>query len=308
MGYPGSFYLYQKINPVMNKHILLLVLVLCCRQAQAQEVIPLPSVPTPADICWHTPERQYHSQIWNTEVITNVASPTLTVYRPDPAVATGVGLIIAPGGGFHALSINSEGIDVAKWCMEQGITAFLLKYRLVPSGEDGVLEFMQKMEKPDSTDKSTARLVALAKADGLAAMAYVRQHAAAWNLDPGRIGIMGFSAGGTVAAATVFEYASAAERPDFAAPIYPYMGGVNTAALPAGPMPLFIAVTSDDVFGFQTQCLDLYRQWNEARQPVELHIYDQGGHGFGMRRQGLPSDKWIEAFWGWLQAGGWLKR
>ncbi|MGI9544175.1 MAG: alpha/beta hydrolase, partial [Cyclobacteriaceae bacterium] len=109
---------------------------------QAQEVIELTSPPTPNSLSWTHAEKEYFSPIWNTQVITNVSKPTLTVYRPEEGKANGTSVVICPGGGFRALSINSEGIDVAKWLNERGVTAFVLKYRLVPTGEDGVKEMM----------------------------------------------------------------------------------------------------------------------------------------------------------------------
>ncbi|MEY3051622.1 MAG: hypothetical protein RLY31_1407 [Bacteroidota bacterium] len=292
----------------MRKSVFLFVAMLCLLSGVwAQEVISLASVPAPEGVSWPNGERLYFSDIWQTEVLTNVSEPSLTVYRPAPGTANGTALVIAPGGGFHALSIVNEGEAVARWCAERGITAFLLKYRLVPTGEDGVQEFMDRMNQPERrSDGSMAPLIGLAKADGRAAVAHVRAHAATWGIDPARIGIMGFSAGGSVAGAAVFEHRSEAERPDFAAPIYPALMVVGTDSLPAAPMPLFMAVTGDDVFGFQTQCVDLYKRWNAAGLPVELHVYDRGGHGFGMRRQGLPSDDWIAAFGRWMQSLGLL--
>lgn len=274
-------------------------------QAFSQKVIPLQSIPAPEGLTWPRAEREYLSPIFKTEVVTNVSQPVLLAYLPDPKTANGTALIIAPGGGFHSLSINSEGIDVAKWCTEHGIAAFVLKYRLVPTGEDGVMEFLQKVNDREKMEKDAAPIIVLAKADGLAAIDYVRTHATEYGIKPDRIGIMGFSAGGTVAGSAAFEH-TPATRPDFAAPIYPAMMVVNTAKMPDDPMPLFIAVTSDDVFGFQKQCLTLYDQWNTAKQPVEMHIYNEGGHGFGMRKQNLPSDHWIETFGEWLKARGFL--
>src|SRR5690242_1294054 len=94
-----------------------------------QEVIQLYSGAAPGSEDWNYPEKQYFSTVWNTEVVTNVTRPSLTVYKPDPARANGTSIIICPGGGFMALSINSEGVDVAKWLSDKGVTAFVLKYR-----------------------------------------------------------------------------------------------------------------------------------------------------------------------------------
>ncbi len=103
----------------------------------------------------------------------------------------------------------------------------------------------------------------------------------------------------------LFEH-TAESRPDFSAPIYAAMHVVDMSEMPEDPMPLFIAVTGDDVFGFQNQSLDLYSLWNEAGETAELHVYSQGGHGFGMRKQHLTSDHWIDQFEAWLISLGFL--
>lgn len=291
----------------MKKTISLSILLFWAFAAlTAQETIPLQSVPAPAGLVWKTPERQYFSPIFKTEVVTNVSQPTLTAYLPAPTVANGTAVIVAPGGGFHALSINNEGIDVAKWLAERGVAAFVLKYRLVPTGEDGVLEFIQKVGDREKMEKDATPAIMLAKADGLAAIEYIRSHAAEFGIQPNRVGIIGFSAGGTVAGAAAFEY-SANNRPDFAAPIYPAMRPVKMEKVPADAPPLFIVAAADDVFGFQKECTALFDQWNAAGKSVELHLYAEGNHGFGMRKQNLPSDHWIDRFGEWLDANGWLK-
>ncbi len=272
----------------------------------AQKPIILNSTPAPPGLVWKTAERQFFSPIFKTEVVTNVSQPTLTAYLPDPKIANGTAVIVAPGGGFHALSINSEGIDVAKWLVERGVAAFVLKYRLVPTGEDGTAEFVKKVADREKMDRESAPVIALGKADGLAAIEYVRAHAAEFGVKPNRVGIIGFSAGGAVAGSAAFEY-SAASRPDFCAPIYPAMHVVNTKNVPADAPPIFIAVAADDVFGFQKYCTALFDQWNAAGKSAELHIYNEGNHGFGMRKQNLPSDHWIDRFGEWLDANGWLK-
>jgi hypothetical protein len=121
--------------------------------AHAQKVVRLYSGELPGSENWKNGEKEYFSPIWNTQVVTNVSQPTLTVFAPALAVANGTAVVICPGGGFFALSINSEGVDVAKWLTARGVTAFVLRYRLVPTGDDGVKELMtritdrQKMEE-----------------------------------------------------------------------------------------------------------------------------------------------------------------
>src|SRR5450755_1398487 len=157
------------------RHICLFALMVA--SLSAQEVIHLYSGAAPGSEDWNYPEKQYYSKTWNTEVVTNVTQPTLTVYKPDPALANGTSIVICPGGGFMALSINSEGIEVAKWLAAKGVTAFVLKYRLAHTGEDATKEFGAMLQDSKKFGEMTAKIVPLSIADGLAAMTYVRKHA-----------------------------------------------------------------------------------------------------------------------------------
>ncbi len=273
----------------------------------SQKIIELQSIPTPPDIKWDWPERQYFSQIWKTEVVTNVSKPTMTVHLPDPTIANGTALVIAPGGGFMAHSINSEGNWVADWAVKQGITAFVLKYRVAPTGEDGVAEFSQSVGDREKFMKIVGGIIPLAVADGRAAVEYVRSHAAEYGIKPDQIGIIGFPAGGGVVGGVVYDH-TPASRPDFAVPVYSALQRDDTQPVPADAMPIFVVCSADDVFGFQTQSADIFKKWNAAGKPAELHIYEKGGHGFGARKQGMPSDKWLDAFGLWLDSHGWLKK
>lgn len=274
--------------------------------AFSQKVVELKS--TPSTITWTKPESTYYSPSGSDSIVANVSKPSLTVYLPKASKANGTALIIAPGGGFHLLAIENEGQHLASWCVKNGIVAFVLKYRLVPTEKDAVAEFFEKMKNQKQADNEMQPVVTMAKADGLAAIEYIRNNAKLYNVNPNKIGIAGFSAGGTVAGAAAFEYTSPANRPDFAAPIYPALHVVNTEKLPEKPMPLFVAVTADDMFGFQNVSVELFKKWNAAKQPIELHIYENGGHGHGMKKQNLASDAWIDNFGNWLKLHGWLKK
>lgn len=252
-------------------------------------------------------EKAFFSTTWNTQVVTNVVNPSLTVFAPEPGTANGTGIVICPGGGFYALSINSEGIDVAKWLAARGVTAFVLKYRLVPTAEDGTKEFMAAMGKPEKMKSDTENVIPMAFADGLAAMTYVRKHAADYGLATNRIGIIGFSAGGTVTAAVAFQY-TPESRPDFVAPIYVFMGAVKEAPVPADAPPAFLVAATDDQLGLAPDSVKFYSKWIAARKPAELHMYAKGGHGFGMREQNLPTDHWIDRFGEWLTLQGFMKK
>src|SRR6185369_971634 len=135
---------------------------------------------------------------WQTRVVYNVTNPTLTVF-PAQGRTTGTGVVICPGGAFHALSIDSEGFDAARWLSERGISCFVLKYRLVQcQTSDPVAELMSKAAQPSVFERDCRSVVALGTADALAAIAYVRERAAEFGVRADRIGILGFSAGGTV--------------------------------------------------------------------------------------------------------------
>ena len=276
--------------------------------AQAQKVIRLYPGAAPGSENWKQAEKEFFSQTWQTQVVTNVVNPTLAAYLPDPATANGTAVIIVPGGGFHALSINSEGVDVAKWLNTKGVAAFVLRYRLVQTGEDGVKELMAKMGKGRiEVDANGTDVVPLAVADAFAAIGHVRKNAKEYGVAPNRIGFMGFSAGGTVTASVAFQYA-ADTRPDFVAPVYAYMGAVKPAEVPKDAPPMFLVAATDDQLGLALDSVKLYSQWIATKKPAELHLYAKGGHGFGMRKQNLPTDQWIERFGEWLGVQGLLKK
>lgn len=235
----------------------------------------------------------------NTRVVRNVVQPTLTAYLPDPSVANGTAVIVCPGGGFHFLNFDTEGADAAHWLNTRGVAAFVLKYRLLQT-ETSDEDFLRQLRHLDMERiKSQA---APGIMDGKQALRVIRESASEWEINPERIGILGFSAGGvvTIGAATQYE---AESRPNFAASIY---GPVwQELVVPADAPPLFIALANDDP-GLPDGCTSLYHAWKAASHPVELHIYSRGGHGFAMAPQGLPCDHWIERFGEWLQVQGFL--
>jgi acetyl esterase/lipase len=275
--------------------------------AAAQEVIPLYAGTPPGSTQENYPEKAYFSKVWNTDVVTNVTKPTLTIFKPAPELKNGTALVICPGGGFMALSISSEGTDVAKYVAAKGVTAFVLKYRLAHTGEDATQEFVTMMGDAQKFHEMAAKVVPLAVADGLAAITYVRQHASEWGVSPDRVGIIGFSAGGAVTAGVAFHYAPEG-RPAFVAPIYAGGESFKDAAVPVDAPPMFIAAATDDQLGLVPTSLGLYEKWFLAHKSVELHLYAKGGHGFGMRQQKLPTDHWIDRFAEWLELQGWLKK
>lgn len=222
-------------------------------------------------------------------VVFNVVTPTLTAYLPESAKATGTAVIIAPGGAFVALAIDIEGRDVARWLQERGIAAFVLKYRIPEKRQEGIPPMnMDEVSKPGI-------------ADAIQALKVVRASADRWQIDPARVGMLGFSAGAMITSGAMLN-PKEAERPAFAALLY----GAPFGTLPHVPKrlpPLFMAWAQDDtvaresIIRFESALL-------AAGHRPELHIYSRGGHGFGMKQQGTTSDYWIEAFFYWLESQG----
>ena len=250
---------------------------------------------------WTHAEREYFSELWATEVVANVVVPTLVPVRPvgEP---NGAAVVVAPGGGFHALSITSEGFAVAERLAAEGITTFVLKYRLVPGGHDPVAELSEKALAGDtSVYDDMAAVAPLAGADGEAAMRLVRARADQFGIDPNRVGFMGFSAGGNVAVRVAYSSDPAA-RPNFVAPIYATTRGIDLGDPPAGSGPMFLVVATDDELGLTSDSIGLYERWRAAKLSVELHAYARGGHGFGMHTRHLPSDTWIDRFLDWARS------
>jgi len=272
-----------------------------------QKVIQLYEGAAPGSEGWNWNEAENDKNMWQTKVVFNIAKPTLNVFLPEGNTANGTAVVICPGGGFYALSINSEGYDVARWLAKKGVTCFVLKYRLVHvTTDDPTAEFTRVLGKPEFEEKSS-KVIPLAMADGKAAIAYVRKHANEYNVATNRIGIIGFSAGGTVTASTAFNYTKE-NRPDFVAPIYAFFPASMYGTIANDAPPMFIAAASDDGLNLAPHSADLYNKWLAAKKPVELHMYSRGGHGFGMRKQNLPSDGWIDRFGEWLDVQGYLKK
>lgn len=275
-----------------------LALVCCGLFLNAQEIVKLPNEEGPP-IEWKTPENQYFSNIWGVDVVTNVSEPSMQVFRPKDDINTGTSVIIAPGGGLFALSINSEGNDVAKWLNEKGITAFVLKYRLVPTGKDGVAEIENEAPKePEKFMERVHTVLPYSIKDGLNAIKHVRDNATTYGIDPNKIGFMGFSAGGAVTVGVAYNYTEES-KPNFLVPVYYWSDVVPLEKPKDDAPPLFLVCASDDPLGLAAGTIALYSSWLEAKKSVALQMYSKGGHGFGMRKQGLPSDTWIERFYEW---------
>lgn len=261
---------------------------------------PLPGATHPES--WH---RQYERVFAR-----NVTEATLTPFLPDPDKATGAAVIVAPGGGFRSLSMENEGWDVARALNRHGVAAFVLKYRLnqTPADLDGFAESIRQMlsgprppRDPGAAD--AAKMLEPQLADARAAFALVRSRAAEWNIDPDRIGMIGFSAGAMLTLTTALHGEDA--RPAFIGNIYGPISAVND--VPADAPPMFVALAADDGL-FSNQGFGIVESWQKAGRPVEFHYYEQGGHGFGMYQKETTSTGWFDAWVSWLRMHGYLSR
>lgn len=291
--------------------------ILLASSSFSQKVIRLYDGIAPGSETWTQKESEFTHPLMTGLMVRNVVDPTLTVFKPKKA--NGTAIIVCPGGGYHWLSYESEGTQVAQWMADRGITAFVLKYRLVDTGptmedlqkaaEDlsrMVAESLKNSEKNDTgmtfPDKMM-QIIPLANMDGIEAMKYVRQHAVEYKIDKDKIGMIGFSAGSGVELATVMKGDPESE-PNFAGHIYG--GDTRGEIVPENAPPLFILSAADD--GIAASNPDLLKQWIEAGKSAELHIYSEGGHGFGMKKQNMPVDSWIERFGDWLKYKGFIAK
>jgi acetyl esterase/lipase len=240
----------------------------------------------------------------------NVSRPTLTIYSP-PGKNTGAAIMVLPGGGFEVLAMDLEGSEACDWLTSRGITCVLLKYR-VPSAPYN----WHCNCRPHNLETSTQSLEDVQRTMGL-----VRLHAAEWHIDPHRIGVLGFSAGGYLAAEISAKYrrrlyaaVDAADkqsaRPDFAVLAYPgHLATDNNTLNPNVPVfaetpPTFLVQAEDDDIDGVKQSLVYFSALQKAGAPVEMHLYAQGGHAFGLRRTRLPITNWPSLVETWLHTIG----
>lgn len=239
-------------------------------------------------------------------MVRNVTRPTLTPFFPKPGKSNGAAVIVAPGGAFMGLAITHEGWDVARALADRGITAFVLKYRLIqtPADDAEAGKFMgQMLMREIGTPMDGALLKqSFAPADARAAIAMVRSRSAKWKIDPNRVGIIGFSAGAMTSRRVAID-APAAERPNFVGYIY---GPQDAEAVPADAPPLFNAIALNDSL-FPNKGFAITQAWLAAKRPVEVHGYQTGDHGFGLGAPGTTNTGMLGQFVVWLDMQGFLK-
>jgi acetyl esterase/lipase len=280
----------------MRAHPLILsaASLLICSLAYSQQVIPLWEKGAPGFESRRN-EPEQHEKWW----YKNIHNPSITVFAPARGKANGTAVIVAPGGGHRELVFEAEGTEPAQYLASLGVTAFALKYRLFR--EQG------SPYKPEHMEQDIRR-----------AMRTVRARAAEWNIDPDRIGVMGWSAGGEVAAVVAYppvqgnaKSADAIERvsarPNFQILIYPGPLGIPEK-IPSNAPPLFLLGAADDEY-VAGVLFDLTRRYREGGASIESHIYAQGKHGFnlGQRSEYVSIRRWRDRLGEWLQDRGYLR-
>ncbi len=254
------------------------------------------------------PSPESYFRQWGEPMARNVSTATLTPFLPDKAKANGAAVIVAPGGGFRWLSMNNEGWKVARALADHGIAAFVLKYRLQPTPAS-LEEFAEMMKKgfgpPPGTPAGDGRPrpppmdLSNPQADAEAAYALILKNAKEWGVDPNRIGMIGFSAGAGLTMHCTLH--SKPMRLAFIGPIYGFMGPVE---VPKDAPPMFNVIASDD-FLFRGE-FGVIKSWFDAGRPVEFHLFQNGGHGFGLGYPNRTSNGWFPVFIHWLDVNGFL--
>jgi len=249
------------------------------------------------------PDSESWFRQWGDPMARNISTATLTPFLPDPEKANGTAIIVAPGGGYMWLSMGNEGWEVAQALADRGIAAFVLKYRLQPTG-DSIEDFQNKMQRrfaeaaEGMSEGRKQRMLTIDLSNQLedaeAAYHLIVKRAEDWNVDIDRIGMIGFSAGAGLTLHSALH--SESMKLAFIGPIY---GGMNEVEVPENAPPMFSAIAADDfLFGGQ---FGIIKSWFEAGIPVEFHLYQNGGHGFGLGNPDRTSNRWFETFMHWLE-------
>jgi acetyl esterase/lipase len=263
----------------------------------AEKIIPLYDGTPRGSETWTKPEQSKTNASGVIDSVWNVINPSLTFFAPAQDKANGAAVIICPGGAFMNLAIDHEGYAVARFLAARGIASFVLKYRTVQRDDS---------ESAFKSFGQAGSVAQLSLEDARNAIKHLKARAKEYAIDPEKVGMLGFSAGGLLTARIAYDY-TPETRLAFAAPIY---GAADIEKdgnkVPTDAPPLFLVAATDD-FMFAPATATLYQSWIKAKRSAELHIYSKGGHGFGMKKQSLPSDTWCDRFADWLEAQGMLK-
>jgi acetyl esterase/lipase len=305
-------------NMIKRAFLAFLLAVSTFAVAQDGTIYPLQAPAEPNAILLGTggvenqPAKESWFRQWGDPMARNITTATLTPFLPKPGKANGAAVIVAPGGGFRWLSLSNEGWEVAQALADQGIAAFVLKYRLQPTPEslDAFKESMNRTfaaatPPPADASKEATRPtpprmdLSNQLADAEAAYAMIVKRAAEWGVDTARLGMIGFSAGAGLTMHSTLH--SKTMELDFIGPIY---GGMGPVEVPKNAPPMFNVIATDD-FLFRGQ-FGVVESWFKAGKPVEFHLYQNGGHGFGLGNPDRTSNKWFDAFMHWLDVNDFL--
>ena len=304
----------------LTKPFIMAALLVSAATAMAQDgtIYPLKAPAEPKAIPLGTggvdgqPAPETWFRQWGDPMARNIYTATLTPFLPAPGKANGAAVIVAPGGGYRWLSMDNEGWEMAKALAEKGIAAFVLKYRLYPTPES-LDEFKAWMNRPRPAPAASASTSPSATSpsppqldlsnqleDAEAAYALILKRAREWGVDTGRIGMIGFSAGAGVTMHATLH--SKTMKLAFIGPIY---GGMGPVEVPKNAPPMFNVIASDD-FLFRGQ-FGVVDAWYKAGKPIEFHLYQNGGHGFGLGNPDRTSNRWFDAFIHWLEVNDFLQ-
>ncbi len=303
----------------LKKRAVLASLVVFAVPAMAQDgtIYPMDNPKEPNAILLGTggvedqPASESWFRQWGDPMARNITTATLTPFLPKKGKANGAAVIVAPGGGFRWLSLENEGWEVAQALADKGIAAFVLKYRLHPTPEslDGFRDSMNRTfsaaADTSAAPQGNARPARPAWSldnqleDAEAAFNMIVKRAAEWGVDTSRLGMIGFSAGAGLTMHATLN--SKVMDLDFIGPIY---GGMGPVEVPKNAPPMFNVIATDDfLFNGQSGVIE---SWYKAGVPVEFHLYQNGGHGFGLGNPDRTSNRWFDSFMYWLEVNGFL--
>lgn len=239
-----------------------------------------------------------HEGVW----LDNISEPEMDLYKAQGNSITDKTMIICPGGGLFFSAYEKEGVKLAKKLASNGITAIVMKYRTYPR-KGSVIDWAGTLwDKPQMAIDSAKIILPYSTKDALMAIELMREKAAKYNINPNKIGLMGFSAGGAVTMEAAYN-SNSKNQPNFIAPIYPWMDIVEGQKVPSNKPPAFITCANNDEFReIPTSSVQIYQDWIQAGAKVELHMFSEGGHGFGMNKINSPVDRWSQLLIDWILA------
>jgi acetyl esterase/lipase len=271
--------------------------------SRAPQIIRLYPGRAPGSESWT--QKEVLVDLGGEQIVRNVVEPTLTAYFPPAGKGSGTAIIVCPGGGFRMLSMDSEGTAVAHDLNSLGIAAFVLKYRLTATNAVFFALAMRGIRTPGALQPTIDEMTPLILADGQQAIRIIRLHSSQWEINPDRIGMIGFSAGGYLALNVALHHDSES-APDFIAALYP--PAPNPLVSPPARIPLFVLAAADDPLVSPAEnAVRIDGAWRSAGVPSELHVVANGGHGFGMRKQDKSTDAWPNLLRSWLKAEDYLQ-